>query len=508
MMKESNIRVVKNTLFLYTRSFLMMGVSLFSSRVVLQVLGVSDYGLYGAIGSIVAMFTIINNVLAIGTSRFLTFELGKGEIGQLTKTFSASFIMHTLLAVFLFLLMETVGLWFVNDKMNIPEERMFAANVVYQLSILVCMLNLTQVPYRASIISHERMNIYAYVGVVEILFKLCLVYILLYIPFRDNLIAYAIILAVWSIVLQLWYRYYCKKHFIECKLHIERDKSIYKRLLSYSLWDFIGQFCYTGNSQGINILINIFFGVVINASRAVAYQVENAILQFSNNFMIAVQPQIVKSFASGDTDRFFQLIRESCRYSFYLLFIVSLPVILEAEYILSLWLVEVPTYAVLFLRCIICITLYNSFRDPIIKGVHAIGNIKFMNLTSSLYSVLTFLPVVYILYYLKFPVWICFVVQGFNVLVCSWFELWSLKREIDFSIIAFYSCIILRTIMVSLVCAILPMLVIGRLEPSFLRLCVTSIVCVLSSCFIIFYWGMDKSLRNNVVLLFKSKLHF
>lgn len=508
MMKESNIRVVKNTLFLYIRSFLMMGVSLFSSRIVLQVLGVSDYGLYGAIGSIVAMFTIINNVLAIGTSRFLTFELGKGATSQLTKTFSASFIMHTSLAVFLFLLMETVGLWFVNNKMNIPEERMFAANIVYQLSILVCMLNLTQVPYRASIISHERMNIYAYVGVVEVLFKLCLVYILLYIPFRDNLIAYAIILAVWSIVLQLWYRYYCKKHFIECKLHIERDKSIYKRLLSYSLWDFIGQFCYTGNSQGINILINMFFGVVINASRAVAYQVENAILQFSNNFMTAVQPQIVKSFASGDTDRFFQLIRESCRYSFYLLFIVSLPVILEAEYILSLWLVEVPTYAVLFLRCIICITLYNSFRDPIIKGVHATGNIRFMNLTSSLYSALTFLPVVYVLYYLKFPVWICFVVQGFNVLVCSWFELWSLKREIDFSIIAFYSCIILRTIIVSLVCAIVPMLVIGWLEPSFLRLCVTSVICVLSSSLIIFYWGMDKSLRNNVVLLLKSKFRF
>ncbi len=507
-MKESNIRVVKNTLFLYIRSFLMMGVSLFSSRVVLQVLGVSDYGLYGAIGSTVAMFTIINNVLAIGSSRFLTFELGKGEISQLTKTFSASFIMHTSLAIFLFLLMETVGLWFVNNKMNIPEERLFAANIVYQLSILVCMLNLTQVPYRASIISHERMNIYAYVGILEVLFKLCLIYLLLYVPFRDNLIAYAIILAVWSIALQLWYRYYCKKHFIECKLHIERDRSIYKRLLSYSLWDFIGQFCYTGNSQGINILINMFFGVIINASRAVAYQVENAILQFSNNFMTAVQPQIVKSFASGDTDRFFQLIRESCRYSFYLLFIVSLPVILEAEYILSLWLVEVPTYAALFLRCIICITLYNSFRDPIIKGVHATGNIKFMNLTSSLYSALTFLPVVYILYYLKFPVWVCFVVQGFNVLVCSWFELWSLKREIIFSIINFYSCIILRTIMVSLVCAIVPMLVIGWLEPSFLRLCVTIVVCVLSSCLIIFYWGMDKSLRNNVILLFKSKLHF
>ena len=257
----SNKTIAKNTIFLYFRSFLMMAISLFSSRVILQALGVEDYGLYGAIGSIVAMFTMINGVLAAGTSRFLTFELGKGDMERLRKTFSASFAMHVALAVILFLLLETVGLWFVNNKMNIPEGREYAANIVYQFSIITSMLTLTQVPYSASIISHEKMSVYAYVGIAEATFKLGLIFVLLYIPFSDNLIAYAIIIAVWSIGLQFWYRFYCRKRFEECNLTIVRDKSIYKGMLSYSLWDFVGQFCSQGINQGLNLLINIFFGV-------------------------------------------------------------------------------------------------------------------------------------------------------------------------------------------------------------------------------------------------------
>ena len=318
----SNKRIVKNTIFLYFRSFLMMAINLFSSRVILQALGVEDYGLYGAIGSIVAMFTMINGVLAAGTSRFLTFELGKGDKERLRKTFSASFAMHVALAIILFLLLETVGPPPPKKKKKTPDGREFAANVVYQLSIITCMLTLTQVPYSASIISHEKMSVYAYVGIAEATFKLALIFALLYIPFADNLIAYAIIIAVWSIGLQIWYRFYCRKRFEESNLMIVRDKSIYKGMLSYSLWDFVGQFCSTGNSQGLNILLNMFFGVTVNAGRAVAYQIETAVTQFSSNFMTAVTPQITKAYAQDNISQFLQLIKYSSRLSFYLLFLI------------------------------------------------------------------------------------------------------------------------------------------------------------------------------------------
>lgn len=418
----SNKTIAKNSIFLYIRSFLIMAVSLYSSRIILEALGIDDYGLYGAIGSVVAMFIMINGVLSAGTSRFLTFELGKGDNERLKKTFSASFILHICLAFILFILLETIGLWFVNHKLNIPEGRNYAANVVYQLSILTSVFSLTQVPYTASIIAHEKMTVYAYVGIAEVTFKLALVFLLLYIPFTDNLIAYAFILALWTIGLQIWYRYYCHKHFEECHLKIVKDKDIYKNMLSYSAWDFIGQFCVTGNSQGLNILLNMFFGVTINAARAVAYQVETAITQFSTNFLTAVNPQITKSYAQGDTNRFFQLITESSKFSFYLLFMLSLPAFLEAPYILKLWLVEVPETSVSFLRFALFYGVFRIVTRPIITGTHATGNIKYLNLTSGLYSAGTFLLLTYIAYKLGAPYWACFLVQAFNGVILTIFE--------------------------------------------------------------------------------------
>lgn len=502
----SNKTIAKNTIFLYFRSFLMMAISLFSSRVILQALGVEDYGLYGAIGSIVAMFTIINGVLAAGTSRFLTFELGKGDKERLRKTFSASFTMHCALAIILFVLLETIGVWFLNNKMNIPAGREFAANVVLQLSILSCMLSLTQVPYSASIIAHEKMNVYAYVGIVEAIFKLALIFVLLYIPFTDNLIAYAIILTAWSIGLQIWYRFYCRKRFTECNLMIVRDKGIYKGMLSYSLWDLIGQFIATGNSNGINILINMFFGATMNAARSVAYQVESALLQFSNNFMTAVQPQIVKSYAQQDFKRFFQLIYESGRYSFYLLFLVTLPLFLEAEYVLSLWLVEVPELTLLFLRCIMLISLFRAFSSPLIKGVHATGDVKFLNLTSGIYGLCMYLPIVYLLYKLGFPVWVCFCIQGLNCLVCSYLEALSLKRNIDFSLWDYFTDVYLKSFMTIALAAIVPVIIVCYMQPSFIRFMLTGSVSVISTVICIYTMGISADVRRKINSALKDKL--
>ena len=304
----SNRAIVKNTLILYIRSFVMMAIGLFTSRIVLQAVGIENFGLYGVVGSIISMFTILNGVLAAGSSRFLTFELGRKDVAQLKKTFSASFAMHCIMALAMLILFETIGLWFVNHKINIPEGREFAANVVYQLSIFSCLLSVTQVPYGAVIIAREKFDVFAYVGIGEAIFKCVLPISLLYLNFKDNLIAYAIICTCWSAGLQIFYRVYCYRRFPETHLSICRDKLIYKRMLGYSLWDLLGQFCVSGNSQGLNILINMFFGVRFNASRSLAYTVDDKITQFNGQFLTAVTPQITKAYAQGAKRRFFELI--------------------------------------------------------------------------------------------------------------------------------------------------------------------------------------------------------
>lgn len=502
----SNKTIAKNTIYLYFRSFLTMCIGLFSSRVILQALGIEDYGLYNAIGSIVAMFVIINGVLAAGTGRFLTFELGRGDKERLRKTFSASFTMHVTLAAILFVLLETVGVWFLNNRLNIPEGREFAANVIFQLSILTCMLSLTQVPYSASIIAHEKMSVYAYVGIVEVLFKLVLVFALLYIPFTDNLIAYAIILAVWSISLQIWYSCYCRKRFEETNLMIVRDRSIYKSMLSYSLWDFLGQFCATGIGQGLNLLLNIFFGVAMNSARAVAYHVENTLTQFSTNFMTATQPQIVKSYALGDFDRFYLLVSQAGKFPFFLLFIITLPFFLEAEYILSLWLVEVPQYTVVFLRVIMFVTLFRVIARPLIQGVHAIGNIKFLNISSGLFGALTYLPAVYILFKLGFPYWTMFIVQIICAVMSSILEIWAFRRIFRFSVLRYVVDVYLKSFFVVSIASILPALVIYFFDYSFVRLIATFAISFISAGVSIYFLGLPKTVQKRLISFIHSRL--
>lgn len=506
MEEGSNKTIAKNTIFLYIRSFLIMAVSLYSSRIVLEVLGIDDYGLYGAIGSIVAMFLLINGVLAAGTSRFLTFELGKENKERLKKTFSVSFTLHLGLACILFILLETIGLWFVNHKLNIPDGSEFSAHVVYQISIITAMLSLTQVPYTACIIAHERMNVYAYVGIAEVLFKLALVFLLLYVPFSNKLIAYAIILAVWSIGLQIWYRWYCHKRFEESHLMLVKEKHIYKEMLGYSLWDIIGQFCATGNNQGLNLLLNMFFGVTINAARAVAYQVETAVTQFSNNFLTAVNPQITKSYAKEDHVRFVQLITESSKFAFYLLYLISFPIFLEANYILKIWLVKVPDTTVFFLRFALFFGVFRVITRPVIIGVHATGKIKYLNLTSGLYSATTFLTAIYIAYKLGAPYWICFVVQIINGFVVTYFEINALKKNVDFNFLKMISTIMVKPWTVCILASVPSITIFFFMDESFWKLLVTLFMSLVCNCTCIYLWGLNNSQKEKIRLLITARL--
>lgn len=505
-MASDNKRIAKNTILLYIRSIIGMLISLYTSRIILQALGVDNFGIYGAIGSIVAMFTIINGTLSAGTSRFLTYELGKEDFESLKKVFNAALSMHAAMALCLFILMETIGLWFVNYKMNIPEGREFAANVVYQLSILTCMIGLTQVPYGATIIAREKMGIYAYVAIAEAVFKLVLVFMLLYLPFTDNLIAYAIILAVWNIGLMIYYRVYCYNRFPETHLSFCREKKVYKNMLSYSVWDTIGQFCATGNSNGLNILINMFFGVGVNAAVSIGHQVEGGVTQLTGSFTTSVTPQIIKSYAAKNTKRFFQLVYEAGRYSYFLLFVFAFPVLLETEFILNLWLTTVPPDTSIFVRFIVSITLFRVIARSTITGVHATGHVKYLNLTSGIYSMATFLPLVYILFKLGFPVWICFVVKAFNALICTYLEAKSLQREINFNGWYYLWYVYIQPISISIMAGAIPFLLLFIMPQGFIRLLCIVFLNTITTFFLGYYLILSDPMRDKFKSFIKSKI--
>lgn len=503
---QSNTQIAKNTIFLYIRMIVMMLINLFASRVLLQALGVEDYGLYNVVGSMVIMFSIINGTLSAGSSRFLTYELGRGDFVRLKKTFSASFAMHCMVALLVLILAETIGLWYLNHKMVIPDSRLSAANWLYQFSIVSCMFSLTQVPYNATIIAHEKMGIYAWVGVCEAVYKLAVVYLVLFTDVKDKLVLYGVLVSGWNCTLQIFYRFYCSKHYHETRIQVVKDKSIYKNMLSFSMWDIIGSFCVTGNSQGINLLINMFFGVSLNAARAIAYQVESAITQFASNFMVAVQPQIVKRYAQGRLVDMNRLIFRSSRMAFALLLIVSLPVFMETDFILSLWLVNPPAYTVLFLKYILITQLMRIVNRPVIQAVHATGDIKMLNSLSGGISLALQLPFVYLFYRLGQPVESCFWVIIAVYIICNYIELVCLKRKIAFSIGQYVCKVYIKCIVLALFAAILPGLAVAFMPPGMLRFILSTSVSVMSVACVFFYGGLDASDRKKMTGMLKTKI--
>lgn len=484
--------------------FLLL-ISLYTARIILDALGESDYGLYNVVGGIVILFSVVNGVLSSGTSRFLTFDLGKGDAESLSNTFSASFSLHLIAAIVVLLLSETVGIWFLNTQLVIPPERISAANVVFQFSVITAMLSLTQVPYSATIISHERMDIYAWTGLAEGVFKLFVAFFILYMDIPDKLIVYGLLNLVWNIILQLYYRFFCVRNFQESHLKIVRDKSVYKKLLSFSLWDLGGAIGGTVNTQGMSFLLNIFFGLVANAARGIAVQVEANIQKFADNFMTAVRPQIVKSYAVKDYHGFFNLIFESSKYSYFLLMMVTLPVFIECDSILELWLVNVPENTGIFLRWIMATHLFRSMSRPVIDGCHATGNIKYLNLYTSFVILLT-LPCSWLAFRLGYPPVSIFIIHGFLRCMCNFVELYVLKKEISFSIKEYLRNVLWKCLWVSVLVILPPSLVILHMEPSFLRICISVFVSVLSVCIGVFIFVLQQEHREKITVFIKSKI--
>lgn len=407
---ENNKRIAQNTLFLYCRQFITMAVSLYTVRVILDVLGTVDYGIYNVIGGIVMLFSFLSNTMSSATQRYLSFELGKEKGQNLKKIFSLSVFSYIILIGIIIIILETIGLWFVNNKLTIPETRIVAANFVYQSSILSFAITLLAIPYNAAIIAMERMNIYAYASVVDAILKLIIAWILPYIPY-DHLKTYSLLMVIAISSVQIYYIFYCRYYFNFCKYSNTKDKKLLFSMISFACWNMIGALANILRGQGLNILINIFFTPLVNAAYSIAMQVNNAITNFTNNFYTAVRPQLVKLFAAGNKDEMLQLGYKSSTFAFYLILILSVPLITNAYEILQIWLKDVPNYTVLFLQIIILSSLIEVLSVPLANMLQASGKIKIYQLSIS------------ILYLLNIPISYIFLKLGFNPEITLWINL-------------------------------------------------------------------------------------
>jgi len=360
---DNNKRIAKNTLLLYFRMLITMLVSLYTSRVVLQTLGISDYGLYNVVGGVVTMFTFINGTLASGTQRFLTFELGANNKEKLHRVFNTAMALHGLLALVLFFLVETIGLWFLYNKMNIEAGRMDAAFWVFQFSCITMLINVIQVPYMSSLISHEKMDIYAYMSIFDVVMKLLIVFLIQVVDY-DKLIL--------NCISALIYNIYCRKLFDECKISRAFDKKIFREMMNFSGWNIFGCASVTFQGQGVNILLNMFFGTVVNAARGIAFQVNGIVMQFVNNFQMAVNPQIVKHYAAGETNQMIKLSTVNSKLAAFLLLFILVPLFIEIDFVLHVWLGEYPAYAPIFLRIILIQSVIQTMTRPVVMMIHAV----------------------------------------------------------------------------------------------------------------------------------------
>lgn len=390
----NNKRIAKNTIYLYIRMLFVMAVGLYTVRAILDILGVLDYGIYNVVGGIVTMFAFMNRTLSTSSQRYFSIELARGDRDRLSKWFCLNITSFGLLGLVIAFFLETIGLWFLNTQMTIPEERMTAANVVYQLSIISFLFHIISVPYLALIIAHEKMNFFAYVGIFEAVGRLAIVFILMMLTY-DKLIVYGILILFLTVCVSMSYLLYCWKYYPESKYRWYWNTIEVKELFGFSGWHFLGTFSTTCRSQGINILLNIFFNPTVNAARAVAFQVNSHIMQLSSNFFTAIKPQIYKSYAKGEFEELFKLIMRGTIISTFLVSIITFPVLSSTSYLLGLWLKEVPDYTVIFTQLVLVNGLIDATNGPPIAASLATGRIKKYMLTVSL-IILANVPISYI----------------------------------------------------------------------------------------------------------------
>ena len=505
MSQDNNKRIAKNTLLLYFRMLFMMMVSLYTSRVILNALGVEDFGIYNVVGGVVAMFSVISGSLSAAISRFITYELGKGDQSKLNKIFSASVTIQLLLSLIIVVLIESVGVWFLNAKMTIPETRMTAANWVLQFSIVTFVINLISVPYNAAIIAHERMSAFAYISILEAVGRLAIAFLIV-VPPIDRLIFYAILMCAVAVIVRLTYGHYCKKHFVECTYHFHWDKDILKQMFGFAGWNFIGASSAVLRDQGGNIIINLFHGPAVNAARGIAMQVNGAVTGFVTNFMTALNPQITKSYASGDREYVMTLIFQGARLSFYMLLLLSLPILMNTHYILVLWLKLVPEHAVLFVQLMLVFTMSEAISNPLVTAMLATGKIRNYQIVVGGLQMMN-LPISYVCLRLGcIPETVLIVAIGISQ-CCLAARLYMLRGMIGLSSIRYMKNVYLNVLAVAVLSAIIPSLLSMYISESFLSFVVISLVAMASTLFIEFFVGCNNKERVFVLTKAKSIIH-
>lgn len=473
--------------------FLMMAVYLYTSRVVLNALGVYDYGIYNVVGGFVAMFSILTGSLSAAVSRFITFELGIGDKKNLNRVFCTAVNVQLLFIGIIVILMETIGLWYLNYKMVIPEDRVIAANWVFQFSVLSFAVNLWSVPYNASIIAHEKMSAFAYISLFDAFFKLLIAFIILYNPI-DRLVYYGFLIMLVYLFDRIIYSFYCKKHFEECVYYPIFDRKLMKKMLGFAGWNFFGAGSGQLMTQGVNMLFNVYFGVVVNAARGISDIVDGALMQFVNNFTMAINPQITKSYASGDKLYMFELIFRGAKISFFLIMIIAVPILCCTEFILGIWLGIVPEHAVNFVRLSLLISMISVLSNTMVTAMLATGNIRKYQIIVGGLGMFVF-PIAWSLFYIGMQPEIAYVVTiliYFLQFVC---RLFLLREMVGMSIREYIRRVLLNVIVVVISATIIPITIALNVTHNLFNLVLISIVSVLCCGLSIWVIGLDMQER-------------
>lgn len=483
-----------------------MAVGLFTSRVVLNTLGISDYGINNVVAGFVSMFSLLTGSLSAAIGRFINVALGKGNTERLKTVFSTSVTIMLVMSVLILVIAEPVSIWFLNNKMNIPDGRMYAANWVLQFSLLSFVVNLISVPYNATIIAHEKMNVYAYMSIFDVTMKLIIVYMLYISPF-DKLITYSFLFLCVGILDRIIYGIYCGKHFEEAHYHFVFDKSLLKNMGEFAGWNLFGSGSYLFNTQGVNIVTNIFFGVTANAARGVANQVEGIVKQFVTNFTTAINPQIMKSYAKGEMDYLFSLICRGAKFSYLLMLLFVVPFMFETETIMRLWLKNYPPEAPLFLRLSMIGTMFDMLGNSTANAAWATGDIRKYYIYVATIGCLVF-PISWGLFALGCPAYASYIVFMIIYFILIFVKVWIIKGLIGFSPKMFAKDVLARIFPTTVLSFILPGIFYFTMQPTLIRTGVVIVVSGVSTIVCIFYIGMTKHEREKTIWLAFKKLGF
>lgn len=504
--QTNNKRIAKNTLALYFRQILVMLVSLYTSRVILQALGVEDFGIYNVVGGVVAMFSFITGTLGSASQRFLAFDMAKGDGVRLKQTFSLILLSYFILIGITVLLSEGIAVWFLNTHMTIPSERLYAANWVLQLSILTLCFHILQAPYMSVIIAHEKMDVYAYASIVEVVMKLIIVYLLQLFAY-DKLIVYACLTSLSAFGIFLFYYVYCYKTFSESRYKYYYNGKDLKTLCSYAWWNVIGSIAIMLRSQGTNVLLNLFFNPVVNAAQGIAYQVNSAITSFYTNFYMAVKPQIVKSYASDENERMLSLICNSSRYAFFLVLVMIMPFMFYSQNILEIWLKTPPDMTDLFVKIVLVSALIDTLSMPLVSGLQAANRIKEIQLTVSLIYLLN-IPISYLFLCLGYPAVTPMYVNIVLIVIAFIPRIWIAHNILGLSVRQYAHSVLLRISMVSIVSAFICYLIYSTsAAESMLAIIGFSALMFIVTLTVIGIVGVTGKERLVFVEIIKNKIH-